>query len=382
MRKFFPVAIFTIVSFLMGSAGAHAGVTYKDGDKYLKVGGRIQIQYHVEDPDTGSADDETTDELFFRRFRPYIEGSVHEDWVGKFQWDMGKSNLSVCDAYFQYKGFDNLAITLGNAVFPFSRENITSSKKQQLVEKTFVGDHNYGVPDFQAGLHLAGKFADDKFDWGVSVAKAALDPSNSKLDFDSVVQFDKGADWLEGNMVGARINFAPLGKLPYVQGDLKKDAEMKVAFGVGAFGWNNDEDGLDKTSLAGDEVEDVTGVEVSAAVRGFGISVDAQYNRFNSELYETGVTDGLYKDSETTMNVAAVEGGYMILAEKLEVVAGYEKMDADNYEEAWKRASLGLNYFFAGQDIKVQTTYRKSESVDGEKDNDNDEVFVQFQYVF
>lgn len=382
MKNFFSAAILMVVFVLGGGVSANAGVTYKDGDKYLKIGGRIQFQYHVEDPDTGSAGDETTDNLFFRRFRPYIEGSVHEDWSGKFQWDMGKSGFAVCDAYFKYKGIDNLTITLGNACFPFSREQITSSKKQQLVEKTFVGDHNYGVPDNQTGLHLSGNFVDDKVDWGVSLAKAAVDPSNSKLDFDTVIQYDKGGDWLEGNMVGGRINIAPLGKVSYVQGDLKKDEAVKVAFGVGAFAWNNDEDGLDKTSLTGKEVEEITGVEVSAAVRGFGVSVDAQYNRFDSELYETGVTDGLYEDSETTMEIVAVEGGYMLLAQRLEAVAGYEELDADNYAETWTRTSVGLNYFFEKQDIKVQTTYRVSESVDGEKDNDNDEWFMQFQYVF
>jgi phosphate-selective porin OprO/OprP len=39
------------------------GITYKDGDKYLKVGGRIQLQYHQVKPDGG----DTTDDIFFRR---------------------------------------------------------------------------------------------------------------------------------------------------------------------------------------------------------------------------------------------------------------------------------------------------------------------------
>ena len=51
------------------------GITYQDGDKYLKVGASIQLQYHQVDPDGG----DTTDEIFFRRLRPYIEGSTHND---------------------------------------------------------------------------------------------------------------------------------------------------------------------------------------------------------------------------------------------------------------------------------------------------------------
>ena len=96
------------------------GVTYKDGDKYLKVGGRIQLQYHQVDPDGGTS----TDEIKFRRLRPYIEGSTHKDWKAKIQWDMGKAEneneIAIKDAYFQYKGWENTKLTIGNANFPFS----------------------------------------------------------------------------------------------------------------------------------------------------------------------------------------------------------------------------------------------------------------------
>ena len=106
------------------------GVKYtnEDGD-YVKFGGRIQLQYHSTDPDGG----EKTDDLKFRRIRPYIEGSVHEDWLGKFQWDMGKGSTELKDAYFQYSGYDGIKITLGNANFPFSREFLTSSKNSSLL---------------------------------------------------------------------------------------------------------------------------------------------------------------------------------------------------------------------------------------------------------
>ena len=56
----------------------------------------------------------------------------------------------------KYSGFDAMDITVGNTNFCFSRELLTSSKNQQLVERTFVGDHNYGTPDRQAGIHLQG----------------------------------------------------------------------------------------------------------------------------------------------------------------------------------------------------------------------------------
>ena len=103
----------------------HAGgVKYKneDGD-YVKLGGRIQLQYHQMDVDGGGS----TDDLLFRRLRPYIEGSVNENWKGKWQFDLGKGKVEVKDAYAAYTGIEGVQIAFGNANFPFSREFLTSS---------------------------------------------------------------------------------------------------------------------------------------------------------------------------------------------------------------------------------------------------------------
>jgi hypothetical protein len=393
VRKLGVLGCLLVVGLLaMPEAGQAAGITvYKDGEKYVKMGGRIQLQYHLEDPDTDSSSDEKTDEVFFRRLRPYIEGSVHKDWKGKFQFDLGKSEndneVSIKDAYMQYKGFDNIKITVGNANFPFSRELLTSSKTQQLVERTFVGDHNYGTPDRNAGIHITGGFMENKVTFGASAASSEIDPDAKKLDFDTPV--NRNDDFNQGWMFGGRVDWHPFGYLKMSQGDFKRD-EMKATIGVAAYTWSNDDDNNTRTDdndndLSGGskpDVDSVTGFEISGAVRAYGASLDAQYNLFDAETIDSTVTKGLYKDGETELESFAVEGGYMVLPEKLEIVAGYELQVADNYAEKWERTSLGLNYFFAKHDIKLQATYRMGENKDGIKDKDLDELFVQAQYVF
>ncbi len=345
-----------LVSIVAGITAHAGGVTYKneDGD-YLKLGGRIQLQYHLADP----ADGDSSDQLFFRRLRPYIEGSVHEDWKGKFQWDMGKSDLAIKDAYFEYTGYEDSSIKIGNVTFPFSREQLTSSKKQALVERTFVGDHNYGVPDRQAGVHGATKLMDGMLELSGAVAKGAIDPSSSKLDFDTVVNSDD--DFLEGNMFGARAELFPLGHFKPEQGDFKGD--LKCAFAVAGFGWANDDD--NNSGNVTNDIDKVTGVEVSAALRGGGLSLDAQYNSIKSELSDAGVTHGLYQNGETTLDTYSVEGGYMVLPGKVELVAGYSSMDADNFASAWNRTEVGLNYYVKKHDIKYQLTYRMNDNYKG-----------------
>ena len=378
------------------SAANAAGVTvYKDDDKYVKVGGRIQLQYHLENPnavfDPGGSGSESTDEVFFRRLRPYIEGSVHKDWKGKFQFDYGKAEdtneIAIKDAYMQYKGFKFAKISLGNSNFPFSREFLTSSKYQQLVERTFVGDHDYGTPDRNVNLKVEGHLLEnDMLGWQAAVGSASIDPDEDKLDFDTPV--NKNSDFNEGWIVGGRVDFHPFGKLKFSQGDFKR-TEMKATISLAGFGWWNDDDNNDNTTAGGvdvgagkPDVDNVTGFEVSGAFRFAGFSIDGEYNFFTAETVDPTFTGGLYQNGETDLENLAIEGGYMVIPDKLEVIGGWQWQEADNYTEEWTRASVGLNYFFKKHDIKLQTTYRFGSDIDGRENRDVDEWFVQAQYVF
>ena len=373
------VKLAVIAAFATPLSAYAGGITYKDGDNYLKVGGRIQLQYHQVQPDGG----DTTDEIFFRRLRPYIEGSTHKDWKAKIQWDMGKATgeneIAIKDAYFQYKGMTNTKLTIGNANFPFSREFLTSSKYQQLVERTFVGDHNYGTPDRNVGIHLTGNSESKKLTWGASGTIASIDPDAKKLDFDTPINAND--DFNDGFMVGGRVDYHPFGKLKFSQGDFSR--KTKATIGVAAYSWSNDSDNNTYTPGATSkaDVDAVTGLEVSGAFRAAGFSIDAQYNSFNADTVETGFTGGLYQNGTTTLTNAAVEGGYMI-NNTVEIVAGYQTQDADGYATSWDRTSIGANWFINKHDTKVQLTYRMGENLNGEEKNDEDEVFLQTQFVF
>jgi len=369
--------ILLVAAMLPGTG--EAGVTYKDGDKYIKLGGRIQMQYHMTDPDGG----DKTDDLFFRRLRPYIEGSLYKNWKGKIQWDMGKAEgeneMAVKDAYMQYKTESGTKITVGNKLFPFSREQLTSSKKQQLVERTFVGDHNYGTPDRNMGVHLNGTAANKMLSWGAAITQANIDPDDKKLDFDSPA--NKNKDFNEGFMVGGRVEMSFGNKVKFSQGDFS--GKSGTSIGLGAYTWSNDEDN-NPGNEANDkpDVDSVTGLELSASYRGNGLSVDAQVNSFDAETTVSSYTGGLYKNGSTTLTNAALEAGYMVSPKTLELVLGYQTQDADNYTDAWNRTSFGANWFLEKHKIKVQLTYRISENLKGTTGKDENELFIQTQYVF
>ncbi|MGB5395594.1 MAG: porin [Gammaproteobacteria bacterium] len=365
---------------------AHSsGITvYQDGDKYVKIGGRIQFQYHQFDPDIG----DSSDEVLFRRLRPYLEGSLHKDWKGKIQFDLGKAEegneVAVKDAYMQYKGFSNMKVTVGNANFPFSREFLTSSKYQQLVERTFVGDHDYGTPDRNAGIHLTGHSEDKHIGWAASVAQASIDPDAAKLDFDTPV--NRNDDFNEGFIVGGRVDFHPMGPLKFSQGDF--DGATKATISLAAFTWSNDDDNNTyttagtSTSTSKADVDSVTGVELSGAFRSNGISIDIETNKFDADSVDTAFTGGLYRNGSTSLKNSAIEAGVMLPGNTTELVLAYQTQDADNYATAWNRTSAGVNWFLQKHDIKVQLSYRMGENLKGVNGVDADEIFLQSQYVF
>ena len=373
--KFSPGSVCVLLAAAIVPAVSNAGITYKDGDKYIKIGGRIQMQYHQIDPDGG----EKTDEIFFRRLRPYLEGSLHKNWKGKIQWDMGgadgSNEMSVKDAYMQYKTESGTKISVGNKQFPFSREGLTSSKKQQLVERTFVGDHNYGTPDRNMGVHLAGHGSDKLFTWGAAITQASIDPDKDKLDFDTPA--NKNDDFNEGFMVGGRIEMHFGDKVGYSQGDFSGKSKSSIA--IGAYSWSNDED---NNTAAKPDIDSVTGLELSGTYRGNSLSVDAQFNSFDADTVDSTITSGMYKDGTTNLTSAAIEAGYMVSPDTLELVLGYQTQDADNYADAWNRTSVGANWFIHKHDIKVQMTYRVGENLKGATGADENELFIQTQFVF
>lgn len=381
------LGLVALLAICMGAVHASGVTVYEQDGQYVKLGGRIQMQYHQVSPEGG----DDTDNIFFRRFRAYVEGSLYKDWKAKLQWDMGKgkgnNELSVKDAYMQYKGFSLGKLTIGNIKSGYSREYMTSSKKQHLVERTFVGDNNYGTAGYQLGLRFDGYGADKKITYVLSAGGMNLDPDDTKLDLDTPVNNNK--DWNQGWVVAGRIDYHPFGYLAFSQGDFNR--EQKLTIGLGAFAWSNDGDNntyIEKPEQGMADVDSANGLEISAAYRNAGFSMDAQYNLINASTVDDSYNTGIFRNGETAITQMALEGGYMVIPSRLELVAGTQSMDADGYAEVWTRNSIGVNWFLRKQDIKVQLTYRQGKNMYGKNDDksqniqkNQDELFLQVQYV-
>ena len=378
-------AILLMTGLFVGSVGA--GVTvYEKGDKRIEVGGRIQLQYRKVEQDS----EETFDKLFFRRLRPYILGTVTKDWLGKIQFDFGESEdddeVKVKDAYIQFLGLEKHKVYIGNAKAPYSREFLASSKRQQLIERSFGGSHNFGSPERQLGLRIDGHARSRKITYAGSVGVESHDPAVERMDFDSPVNNE--SDWNEGWLVAGRIDFHPLGFMTFDQADFHTE-EWKFNVSLAAFTWTNDEDvntltdpnGV-STSTEEVDLDSANGFEISSGLRGKGFSVDAEYQMVSGDTVDPDFTGGLYRDGTTDLDILALEGGYVLPRAPVEFVVGWDSLDADDYESAWKRTSVGVNWYWNKHKAKVQTTYRMSENFLGEDGEDLNEIIAQIQFVF
>ncbi|MAS10863.1 porin [Salinisphaera sp.] len=378
---------------------ASAGITlYEEGEKSLEIGGRLQPQYRLVDGDNeGAEGSDSGDDFFLRRMRFYIEGTVTENIYGIWQVDFGDTSddPEVKDAFINYSGLPMGNITVGNAKVPFSRELLTSSKRQQFVERTVVGDHNFGVPDRQMGVTY-NLDDNDMVQGSIGAYQAGIDPSFSKIDFESRVSSD--AEYF-GNMVAGRVDITPLGAFKMAQGAFGED--IRFGIGLNAFTWNNDDD-ISEGDIQ-NQFDTVNGYGVDAAFRAGYFSMDAGVQYFDADTIDGADTaTGLVnEDGDAQFTTYLVKAGYMVVPSKLEFVAGFSALDPDdgfyaggeNYDDMDKRYSAGLNYFFNKHNAKIQLTYEMGRDVlytndaNGQVEtpsnigSDQNTLFLQFQQV-
>jgi hypothetical protein len=387
-QRFLALPGIWILAVVLAPAAWAGIVVYEEGHKKVEIGGRIQLQYLYIDPENG----DSVDKLFFRRLRPYLAGSVTENWSGKIQFDFGEAidqnEVAIKDAYMRFTGFKNTKLTFGNVKPGFSREFMTSSRYLQLVGRGFAGDHNFGSPDRAMVLKYDGHTEGKKLNWSAAGGVGHHDPAINRMDFDSVVV--RQADFNEGPVFVARVDVHPLGHAHFKRGDFDR-SKPKLTVSAAAFRWSNDGDVNTYTLADGTsdpaepdktDLDSALGLEVSAGFRGLGLSADIECQRINGETVDPGFSGGLYVAGETDLDILAFDGGYMVLKNRLEVALGWDSIEADGYEEQWDRLTLGVNAFVKQHNIKFQLNYFTDRNFLGVRGDDVASIQFQAQYVF
>jgi phosphate-selective porin OprO/OprP len=100
----------------------------------MKLGGRIMLDYVEPGVDVTPMGAN----LFFRRARLELEGTMFKDWGYKAEYDFAENAVVAKDLFVTYTGFENQDIMIGQFKQPWSLEELSSSKQLAFMERSLM----------------------------------------------------------------------------------------------------------------------------------------------------------------------------------------------------------------------------------------------------
>jgi hypothetical protein len=379
-----------------------------DGTFLLNIGGRIQGRHifnHRDTPfidlnddgdvaDSGESNNDSTEAGFtIRRMKPafsgYIGGPKFE-YIVVLAADRNTTVTGLEEAKVGYSFTDQLKVEFGRFKAPFLREELTSSGRQQAVERSYVNEAF--TTGFTEGISLT--YSTDLFKLAVmfndgrnqgEISNAANDFQNDTTDYAFTARIDVriAGDWKQSEDFVAWSGEAVgifFGAAVHYEG-----AEQGPSTGVGT----NDRN-LYWT------------VDASIEVAGFNIYAAYVGRHFDDE----GTVAGQKDFNQTGL---LVQAAYMVIPDKLEPFVRFEWIDTDgfspfangatainaNYDEQIFLVTVGVNYYFRKHDAKftLDVVFAPSDAIPVaqtglgilQDDDDSDGQFIirtQFQLQF
>ena len=349
-------------------------------DPRVSLSGYVQPRY-----DHFSSNGDTTDKWFLRRAVLDVKANLSSSWNGELQLDAGPPSSSgdpllVKDAVLRYTGWEpnGLTLTIGNQKMPFSLSSMQSASRRSQVERPVTGSADYGAPGRSIGVRADGWHHTRKIHWAAALAASQVSPEPTLLSIHGITESD--ADWNDGNTLVGRLEFHPFGEVSLSQGDLERKP-MRVVFAAAAYRWTNDHDGPDQED--GDvEVRSMTGVEISGGLRGAGLSLDAEYQHIAADAADPLFGNGIYLAGQAVGNKGSLEAGYMLWRDRVEVTAALDAFDTDAFDEPWRRASIGMNWYVNGHALKFSVMHRESFNASGVRGARSHATYVQSHFAF
>jgi len=153
-------------------------VNRNDGAFKIKLGGRIQLDWGVIDPDSSL---ETNDEngvygnnalkgsgVEFRRARLYVSGTLWEDFVFKAQYEFAGGSVGFKDVYL---GMENIPfvgeLIVGQMHEPYSLEELTSSNYITFMERSLPTVAF--SPSRQTGIRASNAVLNKRMTWAAGL---------------------------------------------------------------------------------------------------------------------------------------------------------------------------------------------------------------------
>lgn len=353
-------------------------VSWKDGKTTFKtkaaeisISNRVQARYTMFDAENPAVEDVGTFNI--RRAKTAIEGKAG-DWKFKLQanW-VGAGYVTAAslvsnsvrtttrrgpeleDAEIWWAKHPLATIWVGQGKVPFSRQEYTSSGKQQFVDR-WIGNALY-APGRDQGIRLEGMNEAKTFEYAIGAYNGIARNIN----------INDNDDYL----FSGRVGWMPFGEYKFEESSLDYPDSPKLVVALAA---------LDNTVGTGSAAIDVFRLGYEAAFKWHGFNIQGEY--FDEE-------------AENTSNVASdnkgyyVQAGYLFPNKKLEIAARLENIERDqafavtNLGSALKDfegTGIGVSWYLNKHVNKIQADYFAYE--DKVTGNELDELRVQLQVIF
>jgi len=321
------------------SAGYKKGFFIKSADSKFKLVIQNRVQTRLSWETSNGFDELSDDEMAFaiQRARLTMKGhAFNEDITYKFQTDYGKGNASLKDFFVNVRFSKSLHLRVGQWKRPFSRQQMTSSGKQEFVDRA-ITDKGFGSGrDIGFAVHNNYEKS-PTFEWVIGVfngtgvksslsGDVAVDVSTGEGDI-TKGKFSNVPDQFNPTVV-ARVGYNHAGIKGYSEADLEGGS---FRFSVGASAWadlNILDDSKDMEFKAqGDFIMKLSGMSASGA---------------------------FYYDDASKATGFHAQLGY-VLAKKYQPVLRYARLNPDGDDNDTQEIAGGLSVYLYGHKLKWQT---------------------------
>lgn len=340
-------------------AGYEKGFFIKseDGRFGLKLQGRVQTRYtFASELDPAIDEREEVTNFAIQRARLTLSGHAFEEGLTyKFQSDFGKGDVTLKDFYIDYEVGSQARIRVGQFKRPFSRQQITSSGSQSLVDRAITDKFFKAGRDIGVALHNNYEKSPE-LEWAVGVFNGTGD----KPIFDGA-GFSNVPDRF-GPAIAARAGYNQGGIKGYSEADLEGGP---LRYGVGA-------SVLAELDVDGDDASAVR-AELDYIVKVNGLSS-------TGGVYVATAQDGAgFADQSYNAVGFHLQAGYMLTGTH-QLVGRYAMISPDG-ADSQQEVTLGYSLYQFKHSFKWQTD-ASALVADGAAFGDALQVRTQLQLSF
>jgi phosphate-selective porin OprO/OprP len=362
-----------------------------DGRFSLQLSNRVQVRYDeidfTPDPFAPPGQSTSADSSTFRirRARTTFEGRAFGDVGYKFQFDWVPATgaPNIIDAEIRYTKYPLFQPWLGRGKAFFGRQQLTSSGRQQFVDRSIVDGAFF--PGRQTGVAILGEMPSKVLEYQVGVYNGNGIAANNGLNDD------------DGFMTTQRVVWHPFGLMPLEEGGTPYPDHFKLSIGVAALQNTTRSTPTPTTPSTFDDVDvDRAGAELAMGFKGFSavteyIVEETSADRFTVATATTPRSLARRPDGERTGFYA--QAGYLLPNQKLEFAVRHAEIDTETEalgstgrtDLTQTEDRVAVSWYMVKHDYKLQLDYGTLETennLTGRTTIESDEIRAQFQINF